>query len=59
MKSPAPWLFTARVTSLDRVDHAVTDEERSGRLIQNRGSFMAAEGSEVDTDTTRLVVLLC
>ena len=41
MESTASRLFTTWVTSLDRVDHAVTDEECTARMIQNRGEFAA------------------
>lgn len=39
-------LFTTWVTSLDGVDHAVTDEECTARLIQNRGVFVAVCGED-------------
>jgi hypothetical protein len=38
-------LFTTWVTSLDCVDHAVTDEECTVRLIVNRGEFVAVCGA--------------
>lgn len=37
-------LFTTWVTSLDGVDHAVTDEEFAARLAENRGVFVAVCG---------------
>jgi len=37
-------LFTTWVTSLDQVDHAVTDEEFAARLIEGRGVFVAVCG---------------
>jgi hypothetical protein len=46
MKSTGSRLFTTWVTSLDRVDHAVTDEECTARLIHNRGVFAAVCGAE-------------
>jgi hypothetical protein len=46
MKSAASRLFTTWVRSLDRVDHAVTDEECTARLIQNRVVFVAVCGAE-------------
>jgi hypothetical protein len=46
MKPTASRLFTTWVTSLDRVDHAVTDEECTARLIENRGAFVAVCGAE-------------
>ncbi len=39
-------LFTTWVTSLDRIDHAVTDEEYAVRLFENRGVFVAVCGTE-------------
>lgn len=38
-------LFTTWVTSLDGVDHAVTDEECTVRLLENRGVFVAVCGA--------------
>lgn len=37
-------VFTTWITSLDRVDHAVTDEECAARLAENRGVFQAVCG---------------
>lgn len=44
MTTTAERLFTTWITSLDRVDHAVTDEECAARLAEARGSFRAVCG---------------
>lgn len=44
--APVGRLFTTWITSLDGVDHAVTDEECAARLAAARGWFLAVCGAE-------------